>query len=466
MSAEKTKTSDGADDAPVNTYLCYNKMEILSEKLKLLNYEKEFCRVRHRKPVPRHYFAIPTNPGEQFHSFTTLAAWLIGQANGKIDPPQEYDDPNATIATILDAVRELGHTVEFAPSKLKSGCGEHCIEVLTRLADSALKIKGHEFRLPNYVEEDDDGLNIEEADLSNTDEDFCEWRGTRSGGRCVNNRAASGDEGPNRFAELDDDDDEDVLDLEALKTRGSRFARSSINCDGNELNRKIRSPVFRDNVLGEKNSRGPIGVLESTTDPADWQLEVERVLPQLRITIRNDSKDWRAHLEDMRRYQSDIDRAYGDAKTQLTRLHAELGRALDKISSREKYMNSQLETLLSQYKMVQDSLSEVTQRFRQASGGITERSRILAEIGEELERVKDEMDERGSSMTDGSPVVRIKQAIQKLKSEIIAMDIRTGVLEHILLRMHLRVREDSQKPLFCKQSDLSRVDSESGYAFQ
>lgn len=116
----------------------------------------------------------------------------------------------------MDAVRELGHTVEFAPSKLKSGCGEHCIEVLTRLADSALKIKGHEFRLPNYVEEDDDGLNIEEADLSNTDEDFCEWRGTRSGGRCVNNRAASGDEGPNRFAELDDDDDEDVLDLEGM----------------------------------------------------------------------------------------------------------------------------------------------------------------------------------------------------------------------------------------------------------
>lgn len=99
-------------------------------------------------------------------------------------------------------------------------------------------------------------------------------------------------------------------------------------------------------------------MLESTTDPADWQLEVERVLPQLRITIRNDSKDWRAHLEDMRRYQSDIDRAYGDAKTQLTRLHAELGRALDKISSREKYMNSQLETLLSQYKMVQVSRLE------------------------------------------------------------------------------------------------------------
>ncbi|TPP41630.1 Estrogen receptor beta like 1 [Fasciola gigantica] len=426
MSAEKTKASDGGDDVPVNTYATYNKMESLSEKLKLLNYEKDFCRVRHRKPVPRHYFAIPTNPGEQFHNFTTLAAWLIGRANGKIDPPQEYDDPNATIATILDAVRELGHSIEFAPSKLKSGCGEHCIEVLSRLADSALKIHGHEFCLPRYTEDDDEGLNIEEADLSNTDEDFCEWRGTRSGGRCASNRGTNGDEGPNTFAE-DDDDDEDALDLEALKTRGSRFGRSSINRDGHELNRKNGSPVIRDSVLEEKVSCGPISVLESTTDPADWQLEVERVLPQLRITIRNDSKDWRAHLEDIRRYQLDIDRAYADAKTQLTRLHAELGRALDKIHNREKYMNSQLDTLLSQYKMVQDNLSEVTQRFRQASGGITERSRALAEIGEELERVKDEMDERGSSMTDGSPVVRIKQAIQKLKSEIIAMDIRTGV---------------------------------------
>lgn len=36
------------------------------------------------------------------------------------------------------------------------------------------------------------------------------------------------------------------------------------------------------------------------------------------------------------------------------------------------------------------------------SGGITERSRILAQVTEELESVKQEMDERGSSMTDGS----------------------------------------------------------------
>ena len=37
----------------------------------------------------RHYFAISTNSGEQAHSFMTLGAWLIQQAGGHFDKPQE-----------------------------------------------------------------------------------------------------------------------------------------------------------------------------------------------------------------------------------------------------------------------------------------------------------------------------------------------------------------------------------------
>jgi hypothetical protein len=44
----------------------------------------------------------------------------------------------------------------------------------------------------------------------------------------------------------------------------------------------------------------------------------------------------------------------------------------------------------------------VSEQYREVSGGVTERSRKLAQITEELESVKQEMDERGSSMTDGS----------------------------------------------------------------
>jgi len=55
----------------------------------------------------RHYFALQTNPGEQFYLFTSLAAWLIRKTGRPLEQPQEYDDPNSTIASILDSVRQM-----------------------------------------------------------------------------------------------------------------------------------------------------------------------------------------------------------------------------------------------------------------------------------------------------------------------------------------------------------------------
>ena len=47
---------------------------------------------------------------------------------------QEFDDPNSTIANILEVVRDLGIAIDFAPSKLKQGVGEQAVFVLDLLA--------------------------------------------------------------------------------------------------------------------------------------------------------------------------------------------------------------------------------------------------------------------------------------------------------------------------------------------
>ena len=39
--------------------------------------------------VIRHFFAIPTNPGEQFFTFTSLAAWLFTCCGRNFEQPQE-----------------------------------------------------------------------------------------------------------------------------------------------------------------------------------------------------------------------------------------------------------------------------------------------------------------------------------------------------------------------------------------
>lgn len=50
------------------------------------------------------------------------------------------------------------------------------------------------------------------------------------------------------------------------------------------------------------------------------------------------------------------------------------------------------------------------------------------QVTEELESVKAEMDEKGTSMTDAGPLVRVKQALTRLKTECTQMDIRIGVV--------------------------------------
>ena len=43
------------------------------------------------------------------------------------------------------------------------------------------------------------------------------------------------------------------------------------------------------------------------------------------------------------------------------------------------------------------------------------------------------MDEKGTTMTDSGPLVKIKQAITKIKNELIQMELRIGVVSYLNL---------------------------------
>lgn len=133
-----------------------------------------------------------------------------------------------------------------------------------------------------------------------------------------------------------------------------------------------------------------------------WKLELERVLPHLKITIKNESRDWRSHLDQMKQYKSNVDSSLGVVRTQLEKLHKDISITLDKIGNREKYLNRELENNLDEYRMLQDQLSKIKDAYKSISEGVTERNRELSRLTDRLETVKQQMEERGSSMTDGS----------------------------------------------------------------
>ena len=53
-------------------------------------------------------------------------------------------------------------------------------------------------------------------------------------------------------------------------------------------------------------------VLESKTTAAEWKIELERVLPQLKVHIRSDAKNWRSHLQQMQDNKKQIESALQD----------------------------------------------------------------------------------------------------------------------------------------------------------
>ena len=372
----------------MNTFIL---MEELLDKLKLLNYEKEFCRGWGFRQFSRHYFAVATNPGEQFFAFTNIVAWLLNQCGKSFDRPQEFDDPNATVSEILNQSRSLGITVDFPPSKLKSGHGEQVIYLVNKLCDEALKSQMFSWKRPEYVEEEEAEENIVEDDAELTIDK-------------LNDELAE-------EIEEEVEEEETYLDLSGMKQQ---------------------------NIANEFNSSKPESMLESKVDINEWKLEIERVLPLLKVHIRADNKDWRNHYEQMQQYSNGITQTLQDTQSQLDKLHQEISKTLEKVASREKYINSQLEGKIQDYRAKQDNLAVLKEKYNQSSGGVTELTQQLSQITDELEQVKMQMDERGTNMTDAGPLVRIKQALSKLRQECTEMDLEVGVLEHSLLQGKVR----------------------------
>ncbi|XP_019858121.1 PREDICTED: intraflagellar transport protein 57 homolog [Amphimedon queenslandica] len=391
---------EGESQSPLLSHLITLRIEEAIDKLKILGYEKNFCQKLKFRPIPRHYFAIATNSGEQFHAFTNLSVWLLNLCGSHLEQPQEYDDPNATIATIIAEAKKLGVPTNFPPMKLKTGSGEQVCNVLSQLVDKALERSRFSWEKPVYPEE----TGQEEASVQDGPEEVS----------------------LSKMEEEIQEDVDDMSDEEGGAGGGAIFL--DLNLSEHDQFKELQAKEVLEDAM------------ENTVDPEEWRQEVERVLPSLKVHYRSDNRDWRLHYEQMHNYHDNIKTVLSDTKIHLDKLHTEITKTLEKIGSREKYINQQLESQVLMFRSSQDKLSSARNEYKQSSHSVNDLSQRLAEISAQLELVKAEMDEKGTSMTDAGPVVRIKQALTKLKEECTEMDVQIGLLEHTLLDLQYKTK--------------------------
>lgn len=149
-------------------------MELIVDKLKLLNYERRFCNSR-SPPWPRlhkFYFALPSaNRNEQFLYFSTMVAWLFTLLGCQFAPPSEADDPNLTCSKIMMELVALGFAPpSWPPARLKQGHGDAVCTVLDTLCSLVLDAIKYEFtRVTHPYRDDPLPAASSEAEIENSE---------------------------------------------------------------------------------------------------------------------------------------------------------------------------------------------------------------------------------------------------------------------------------------------------------
>lgn len=96
-------------------------------------------------------------------------------------------------------------------------------------------------------------------------------------------------------------------------------------------------------------------------------------------------------------------------------------------------MNHQFSAVVAQYQDAKKRLEEYESKSGKVNDKVAKLTNELAELTEKLEELKESFESRDSGIHDTSPLVRFKSALQQIKQESFAFDLRIGVVSHLLL---------------------------------
>ena len=390
-------------------------MELAVEKLKLLHYERDFLTRRRPAwpPLTRTYFARPAgNGGEQFHYFTSLAAYLLNLAGSSFRAPEQFDDPNAACSNIFAELAQCGFdTPSFAPGKLKHGHGREVVGVLAGLCD--LVVASHYARWdgPEYAREApaEDAAASESLALEDDEDDAL-------------NATFGTEDGIGDDAATDEESDDDEIGYAGARGPPTPLALRADTKTAEEI----------------EDARA----IESAVDATAWKLELERVAPQLKVaSAAAETKDWRAHLEQAKKHRRRVAEAFPEARARLERVAEDAAGALAKIDQRERFVNDQLGPLSAEYKRERERMRETQERHDASAETVAELTNELARVGERLEEVRTTMAEGAENVADATPLTKLKASVEGLQGEMKVMEVRIGIVSNTLLRMDLERRD-------------------------
>merc|ERR1719183_3302486 len=123
---------------------------------------------------------------------------------------------------------------------------------------------------------------------------------------------------------------------------------------------------------------------------------------------------------------------------------------MERIRSKEAFINSQFDSRALDYRTQQAELQQVTEKYQQLNEVVMSLQIDLKNATEEEDLVKSELEERSTKATDMAPIVKLKDAFKKMRTDTRQLEVRIGVVSHTLMQAKLRQRphEDRKGGLY------------------
>merc|ERR1719240_267535 len=97
-------------------------------------------------------------------------------------------------------------------------------------------------------------------------------------------------------------------------------------------------------------------MLTSHIDPVAWKTELERVGPKLKSQQHMSLNEWRAHVDQTVTSKAQIEQVLSNTQGDLKSLNRDIADEMNKMSTREKYINNQFVSVGQDFKEIKQKL--------------------------------------------------------------------------------------------------------------
>lgn len=399
--------------------------------------------------------------------------------------PEDYEDPNTTIETILEAIRLLqadgneplprsafNAWLGFPPSRLKNASyGPEIVWLMNILADRALELHKAEQRQrastgtlisANNNNSNNTNQNQRKSSLRvvyrSDQQQTPNSNGSNNKLDCITigQPLVGGGLTTRPLGTYRIDDDALVLkqaDLEAF-WEDNNHSDNSIHNNKKTSQAAKRTMINSNNDENDNYDRGfsPL----SGDEASDWYDQVNQVSTHLEtIDLSDDFKsvnqanamsiNWQEYLVNFEQAREIIGTFFKESREPMENISARIKRELQVIWAREKFIQTQANKEIDDYLKTYQKYSKLLNENKELERNVEKKMASFEWMNEKLRNIRELVEKRTRDLADGKHLRELESKINQLRSEKSQFDVKIGLLMGIYANKQTELLADATK---------------------